>query len=143
MIKGLRVTMILWGAVNILVGLAFILAPQPLLAMDGFEEGPAYFSYFLAYLGNALLVSGAMMLIAARDPLQHIMWVQLAVAWSLLDALAALYFLIHGTVHFSQMGWIPIIDALFVLAFLVLYPRHNARADWMEHGDRQALRREE
>ncbi len=127
MTKGLTIGMMLWAAINILVGLAFIFAPQPLLAMDGFEKGPPYLSYFLAFLGNALLVSGAFVLIAARDPLKYIVWVQLAIAWSLLDTLAAGYFLMEGVVRFSQVGWVPIIDVLFAAAFLVLYPWRKAR----------------
>jgi energy-converting hydrogenase Eha subunit C len=114
--------MIVWAVVGILFGLGFILAPEKLCSGFGFEKAPAYVPYFLAFIGIAYIVSGFFVIIAARDPLKHIMWVQLAIAWSLLDAIAALYFITRGNVNFSQAGMVPIIDIIFVVAFLILYP---------------------
>jgi energy-converting hydrogenase Eha subunit C len=126
MIKGLTVVMIVWAVVGILFGLGFVFAPDQLCSMFGFERGPAYVPYFLALVGIAYIVAGAFVIIAARDPLRHIMWVQLAMVWSLLDAIAALYFIIRGNVNFSQAGMVPIIDVIFVVAFLALYPWRKA-----------------
>jgi hypothetical protein len=122
MIKGLKVVMIVWAVVGILFGLGFVFAPNQLGSMFGFEKGPAYVPYFLALLGIAYIVGGVFVIIVARDPLKNIMWVQLAIAWSLLDAIAALCFIIRGNVNFSQAGMVPIIDVIFVVAFLVFYP---------------------
>jgi energy-converting hydrogenase Eha subunit C len=126
MIKGLTVVMIVWAVIGILFGLGFVFAPDQLCSMFSFEKGPAYVPYFLALVGIAYIVAGIFVIIATRDPLKHIMWVQLAIAWSLLDALAALYFIIRGNVNFSQAGMVPIMDVVFVVAFLVFYPWRKA-----------------
>ncbi len=126
MIKGLTVAMIVWAAVGILFGLGFVFAPEQLCSMFGFEKAPTYVPYFLAFIGISYIVAGVFVIIAARNPLKHIMWVQLAIAWSLLDALSALYFIIRGNVNFSQAGMVPIIDVVFVVAFLALYPWRKA-----------------
>jgi hypothetical protein len=126
MIKGLKVTMIVWAVVGILFGLGFVFAPEQLCSMFRFEEAPAYVPYFLALLGIAYILAGVFVIIAVRDPMKHLMWVQLAIVWSLLDALAALYFIIRGNVNFSQAGMVPIIDVIFVVAFLAFYPWRKA-----------------
>jgi hypothetical protein len=127
MIKGLTVVMIVWAVVGILFGLGFVFAPTQICSMIGFEKGPAYMPYFLAFVGISWMLAGVFVIIAARDPLKHIMWVQLAIVWSLLDALAALYFIIRGNVNFSQAGMGLILDIVFVVAFLVFYPWRKAR----------------
>ena len=95
--------------------------------MFGFENPPAYVPYFLALLGIAYILAGVFVAIGVRDPVKHIMWVQLVIAWSLLDALAALYFIIRGNVNFSQAGMVPILDGIFVVAFFILYPWRKGR----------------
>jgi hypothetical protein len=122
MIKVLKIAMIVWSVIGILLGLGFIISPEQLISMAGFEKGPAYMPYFLTLLGIAYLSSGIFMVIAARDPLKHIILLQLVIVWSLVDALAASYFIIRGNVSFSQVGWVPIYDGIFVIAFLALYP---------------------
>jgi energy-converting hydrogenase Eha subunit C len=126
MIKGLKVAMIVWAVVGILFGLGFVLSPEQLCSMFGFENAPTYVPYFLALLGIAYILAGVFVIIASRNPLKHIMWVQLAIVWSLLDAIAAIYFIVRGNVTFSQAGMVPIMDVIFVIAFLALYPWRKA-----------------
>jgi hypothetical protein len=78
MIRALRIVMIVWGAIGILMGLAFIFIPEQLRSMMGYETGPAYIKYFLAALGVAWVVLSTFIIIAARDPLKNISWVQAA-----------------------------------------------------------------
>jgi hypothetical protein len=126
MIKGLKVTMIIWAVVGILFGLGLVLAPEQLCSMFGFEQAPKYVPYFLGLLGIAYILGGVFVIIVVRDPLKHIMWVQLAIVWSILDALITLYFIMRGNVSFSQAGMVPIINVIFVVAFLVFYPWRKA-----------------
>lgn len=126
--KGLAVAMIVWAAIGIVYGLVFIIAPGQTLSTFGPGKWPAYAPYFLMLLGNSYIVSGVFVIIAARDPLKHILWLQLAIAWSLLDALGAFYFMIWGEVNFSQAELGLVIDIIFVVAFLALYPRRKTPA---------------
>lgn len=118
--------MIVFGVVSILLGLGFVFAPEKLLSGFGLEQAPASVPYFLALLGNAYIACGFFFIVAARDPLKHIIWAQLGIAWSLLDAIGTLYFLIRGNVNLSQVGVVPILDIIFVAAFLISYPWRKA-----------------
>jgi multisubunit Na+/H+ antiporter MnhF subunit len=126
MIKALRIFIFIWAVTGTLFGLGFILAPEQMDKMVGFEGAPAYVSYFLGLLGVIYVVTSVFVVIAARDPLKNIRWIQMAIAWTALDALIALYYIIRGNVTFSQAGFVIIIDIIFTIAFLVLYPRRKA-----------------
>ncbi len=127
MIKGLKVAMIIWAAIAILVGLAYILFPRQLGEMGGFEKGPAWVLYILALLGICYIATGAFVIRAARDPLKHIMWVQFAIAVSILIVVVAAYSIGRGLVTFSQEAATLIINAVFAVAFLALYPWRAAK----------------
>lgn len=129
MIKGLKAAMIAWAIVGVLFGLGFVFAPDRLGSVLGLENPPAYVPFLLASIGIAYIVAGVFVIIATRDPLKHVMWVQMAIVWSLLDALAALYFMIRGDVTFRQVGVVTIMDAIFVVAFLALYPWRRTAVD--------------
>jgi uncharacterized membrane protein YozB (DUF420 family) len=65
-------------------------------------------------------------ILAARDPLKHIMWVQLAIIWSIFDLIADLYFIIRGDITFRMAGSALIGGVIFLVAFLILYPWRKA-----------------
>jgi hypothetical protein len=126
--KGLQITMIVWAAIGILFGLVFLFAPGFLYAATGLQKIPAGVTFFLALLGNVYIVSGTFVLLAARNPLEHILWVQMAMVGSLLDMLSALYFIIWGLIPFSQAGISVIMNVILLAAFLVFYPWRKAPA---------------
>ena len=128
MIRGLKVAMIVFGAIGILHGLTLIFIPEQLGAMMGYAKGPAYVAYFLAMLGICVIVPSAFLIVAARDPLKHIMWVQFAIAWAILAVAVDVYSIMRGFVAFEQAGMSVIIDAVFAVAFLALYPYRAARS---------------
>ena len=127
MIKALKVTMIVWGIIGILFGLAFIFAPVQLGDMFGFEHGPESTLYLLGLLGACLIAPSVFLIAAARDPLRHIYWVKFALLGCLLSLAIALYSLVQGFVTFSQVGMDIIMFAVFAAAFLVFYPWRAAR----------------
>jgi len=127
MIKALKVVLIIWAALGILVGLGYIFAPQQVGAMMGFEQGPAYVPYFLAMLGITYVTIGAFLIVAARDPIRNILWVQLAIVWAILAVAAAVYSMMRGFVTFEQAGVGLIIDSAFFVALMALYPYRAVR----------------
>ena len=126
MIKGLKIAMIAWGVIGILFGLAFLFAPNQMSAGFGVNPAPAYVQYFLVLLGNAYIPTGIFVILAARDPLKHILWLQFAIISSLVDMIAALTFVIRGTLTFSQVGDNLILNIFLVAAFLIFYPWRKA-----------------
>ena len=119
--------LIVWGALGILFGLAFIFVPEQLGAMFGYEKGPAYVRYLLGMLGSCHIAAGVFLIVAARDPLRHINWVKFAILGCLLTLAIVLYSLVQGFVNFSQVGMDIILFAVFAVAFLALYPWRAAR----------------
>jgi hypothetical protein len=128
MIRALKVVMIIWGVLGILFGLAYIFVPYQLGAMLGYEQGPAYIGYMLAGLAGCFISVSVFMIVAARDPLRHINWVKFAILYCTLGVVLGLYSIIRGYVNFGQAGMGIIIDAVFAVAFLALYPWRAARS---------------
>ena len=123
MTKGLKVAMIVYGALHILMGLMFIFVREQMGTIMGYEKGPEYIHYFMTMLGVSFIVPGAFIIVAAtRDILKNILWVQLAIAWSFLVVVVAAYSMMRGFITFSQEGTALIINAVFAIALLALYP---------------------
>jgi len=128
MIQGLKIALITLGVIVILLGLAFIVIPELLASTFGFGEIPNYAPYVMAMLGISLIAPGVWLIVAGRDPLRHIAWVKFAILWSLLGVVAGVYSILQGAVDFSQVGMVIILDAVFAVAFLALYPYRAARS---------------
>ena len=127
MTKALRVALIVYGAIDILLGLLVLFAPEQAAAMFGFEEITDLGVYLAGMLGVCWITAGIWFIVAGRDPLRHIILVKLAIAFSLLAGIAGVYSIARGAADFSQAGTGIIIDAVFAAAFLVFYPWRAAR----------------
>ena len=114
--------MIIWAAAEILQGLIIILAPEQGGSMLGFAKGPTYVNNFLALLGLHMIVGGTFLIIAARNPIRTILWVQYAIALAVLMVAGNVYSIMRGFVTFGQAGMGIIIDGVFAAALLSLYP---------------------
>ncbi len=126
MIKALKVTMILYAAIGILFGLAYIFVPRQLGAMFGHEV--ALVSDLAAPFGVCLVAVGIFLIIAARDPIKHILWVKYAIVFAILSLAAELYSFILGHITLGQALTAIIMHAVFAAAFLAFYPWRAARS---------------
>ena len=124
MLKGLKATMYVIGVVGVLFGLSYILIPQQLGEFMGFQtSGSAgYLPYFLASMGGLMIVGSAFILIAAGNPLRHVLWVKYAIAWSLVGLVLEIYSVIVEHVTFSEAMGSMIIYVVFALALFIFYP---------------------
>jgi hypothetical protein len=122
--------MIVYALIGILFGLAFTFVPRQLSAMLGYEAGagPASAPAMAAELGVSFLAVGVFLIIAARDPIKHILLVKFAIVFAILNLAALLYSLILGYSDFSQAGIGLIIHAVFAAALLAFYPWRAARS---------------
>jgi hypothetical protein len=127
MIRGLKIALIVYGVLGIIFGLAFIFVPYELGQLLGYEGGPDYVPHFLALLGGCYIAASVFIIAAARDPLRHISWVKFAILLSALLLVTELYSIAQGYVDFGQAGMGIIIDGVFAVAFLALYPWRAAR----------------
>ena len=128
MIKPLKVTMIVYAVIGILFGLAYIFVPRQLAAMFGHDALPVLAAALAAALGASFVSACIFLIIAAQDPLKHILWVKYAIVFAILLLAALLYSLILGYLDLSQAGTGLIIHAVFAIALLVFYPWHATRS---------------
>ncbi len=122
MIRTLKVLLIVVGAIHILFGLSFIIIPEQWAVMAGVRELINYARWLLALLGASFIAAGVYVMVAGRDPLQHINWVKFVILKSALVVVVGAYLIIRGYVEFSQVGPVIILDAVFAVAFLIFYP---------------------
>jgi len=129
MIKALKVTMIVYAVIGILFGLAYIFVSRQLGAMFGFEEAPAHVAAIGAALGASWVAACIFLIIAARDPLKHILWVKYAIVFAILSFAAELSSVIRGYMDFSHRGAVIgiIVHAIFAVALLAFYPWRAAK----------------
>ena len=128
MIKALKVVMIVFGVVEILLGLMLVTMPEQMASSAGADAASGLLLYYIVSLGICLLALGVFIIIAAKDPLKHINWVKYAIVVCLLGALAGLYAVIRGYVTFGEAGMQIIMDAIFGIVFLALYPYRAAKS---------------
>ncbi|MFC2006291.1 hypothetical protein ACFLVG_05015 [Chloroflexota bacterium] len=122
MIRGLKVALIVYGVVHVLLGLAFILTPYQLGSMFGLGEIADYVPYPMALLGGGFIAASFLFIVTGLNPLEHISGVKFAILWSSLGIITGLYSIARGAVDFSQAGMGIILDVVFAIAFLALYP---------------------
>ncbi len=128
MIKPLKVTMIAYAVIGILFGLAYIFVPRQLSAMFGWEALPALAAVLAAALGASFVSACIFLIIAARDPLKHILWVKYAIVFAILMLAAELYSVIMGYLTLGQAVTAIIIHAVFAAARLAFSPWRAARS---------------
>jgi hypothetical protein len=102
--KGLKIALITYAAIQIVQGLILIIAPQWGGDILGFEKGPAYVQNYLALLGISAIVVGVFLMIAARDPMRNLLWVKYIIVLAVLMLAGNLYSVIRDFVTFSQAG---------------------------------------
>jgi hypothetical protein len=72
MIRALKVVLIVFGVIEILLGLSLVIFPDQAASMAGVSEVSGYLIYTMASLGICLIAPGVFLIVAARDPLRHI-----------------------------------------------------------------------
>ncbi|MFH0768819.1 MAG: hypothetical protein V1932_04545 [Chloroflexota bacterium] len=122
MIRSLKVALILYGAIHVLFGFGFIVAPQLVGSISGFDELAPSALYVMAMLGGGFIAVSFLLIVTGLNPLEHISGLKFAILWSVLGVVTQLYSVLQGVVDFSQAGTGIICDAVFAIAFLALYP---------------------
>lgn len=127
MIKALKVTMTIWGAIAIAFGLMYIINPVPLLGRLGSGQVADYVRWIMAFSGAIFAACGTWAIVCARDPVRNINWVRFEITKTLLVVTVTAGSIIRGYVDFSQVAPSLIMFAVFAVAFIVLYPRRALR----------------
>ena len=122
MIRALKIALIVFGVLEIILGVSLAIFPEQAAAMVGVSNPPGYLIYTLISFGLCLIAPSVYLIIIARNPLRHIYWVKFAILWCIFGAVGGLYAVLRGAVDFNQAGMQIIMDAVFAVVFLALYP---------------------
>jgi hypothetical protein len=120
--------LLLDAAVLLLLGGSLLFFPTHVEMVFGFKDLPAGVSYILGLWGCVLATMGVGYVVAAGDPLRHLIWVQVGIARGALECILGLVCLARGIVSIQQAGFGIALAALITIAYGVCYPRGNRAA---------------
>jgi len=125
----LRLSMILYGAIQMAEGLVMWLMPDRIYGYIGFQDFPTYMpiatnfvAYMLAVTGAALIAGGFFFIIGSFNPLKNVNAVRFAILWSALTLAGQIYAIIKEYVTFGAIWWNLLVTALFLIGFLFFFP---------------------
>jgi hypothetical protein len=111
------------AALLILLGAALIFMPGEVQRVFHFNDRPAAMNYILGLWGCVLASLGLGYLVAAKDPVKHLVWVQVGIVRGALECLLGLVYLTRGLVTFQQAGLGIILAGLISFGYVAFYPR--------------------
>ena len=71
MIRGLKIALLTYGAIHVLFGISFTIAPHQVAIVFGIGEIADYVPYLMALLGGAFIAISFLLIAAGRNPLEH------------------------------------------------------------------------
>lgn len=119
----LRYLLMLDAAVLFLLGALLICVPRGVEAAFHFQDLPLAVSYLIGLWGCVFATLGMGYLVAATNPVRHVVWVQVGIARGGLECVLGLLYLARGVVTWQQAAFGLITAAFITLAYLLLYPR--------------------
>lgn len=126
-----RNLLILIGALQIILGIAFAFAPDMILSAMGQSVPPKDIHYQLGMLASRFLVYGAALIIISNNIEKHRFWIRAMAIIQILDLAFGLYFTASGIVGLKQSG-MPMFDALWIIAaciWVTRRPQSKAQAE--------------
>ena len=119
----LRGLLMLDAAILFLLGALLILAPHLIEQAFGFSGLPAAVSYLIGLWGCLFATTALGYVMAAADPLRHLIWIQIGIGRGALECIVGIVYLAQGVVTARQAGIGILVAAAIALAYVVLYPR--------------------
>ena len=131
----LRNLLLLDAVVLFLLGALLIFLPKQVELAFHFKDLPDGVSYIIGLWGCALATMGLGYIVAATNPIRHVVWVQVGIARGAVELVLGLVCLARGTATFQQAGFGIIVAGLISLGYILLYPRQPRLIRKVEDGD--------
>jgi hypothetical protein len=119
----LRYVLMVDAAVLFLIGALLIFVPKQVEVAFHFVDLPAAVSYLIGLWGCVFVTMSGGYVIAATQPLKHLIWVQVGIARGALECLLGAVYLARGVVTWQQAAFGLITAAAITGAYGALYPR--------------------
>jgi hypothetical protein len=120
--NNLKASLFLYSGLNVLMGVA-LLFPEGTAEFLGISAPGSGFIFSL--LGAAYIAVAYVFMVAGFNPLLNVTVLRFAVIWSALMLLASVYSILADYVTWGHVWFAVVIHAIFLLAFLVFYPRRR------------------
>jgi hypothetical protein len=119
----LRNFLLLDAVVLFLLGALLIFMPEQVERAFHFKDLPAGVSYIIGLWGCALVSLGFGYVVAAGNPIRHVVWIQTGILRGAAECVLGAVFLARGIVTFQQVGLGIVVAALISIGYVFLYPR--------------------
>jgi hypothetical protein len=119
----LRNFLLIDAAVLFLLGALLIFFPARVENAFHFTNLPDGVAYIIGLWGCALVTMGFGYLVAAGNPVRHVVWVQVGILRGVTECILGAVFLARGIVNFQQAGLGIVVAAILSIGYLALYPR--------------------
>ena len=103
------------GAVQIVLGLLYLVLPDWMLASMGHSAVAADLHYPLGMLAARFLAYGLGLILASREPLRHAMWIRLMAVIQAIDLVVGIVYTLRGVVGVELSGF-PMVKAVWIAA---------------------------
>ncbi len=108
------------GAIQIVLGVFYLFAPDFMLGSMGHSIPEADIRYPLAMLASRFIAYGVALVVISADPLRHRLWMVFMVLIQLIDLAAGIFYTATGVVPLALSGF-PMFNALWISVLLVLW----------------------
>jgi len=124
--RKLKVLLVIIGVVQIILGLFYLFMPLQFLVTNGHSLPAPDIAYPLAMLAARFLAYGLGMFVIARNPLQHIFWINNMIFIQAIDLAAGIFYTATGVIAW-QYAALPMINAtIFIILLWVWRPKKTA-----------------
>jgi hypothetical protein len=126
--RNIKATLIICGAIYIAEGFIFLVAPDRIADLYGLLGLNDSMAFMMTIIGSAFVAAGVWFIMTILDPIRNINAIKFAILWCSLFVISPLYGLWQGYVDFSQIWLGMVVNAVFVAALLIFYPRKQVEA---------------
>jgi len=121
-----RIALRLVGSIQIVLGLAYLLAPDMLLLKMGHSLPATDLLYPFGMLSSRFLAYGIGLWIISSDPEKHVLWIRLMAFIQLIDLAVGVFYTATGVVPLSLSAF-PMFNAIWIgLLFAFWKPTSSA-----------------
>jgi hypothetical protein len=121
-----RIALRVVGSIQIVLGLAYLLAPNMLLLKMGHSLPAADLLYPFGMLSSRFLAYGIGLWIISADPEKHILWIRLMAFIQLIDLAVGVFYTATGAIPLSLSAF-PMFNAIWIgLLFAFWKPASSA-----------------
>ncbi|HLX69469.1 MAG TPA: hypothetical protein VKV04_07570 [Verrucomicrobiae bacterium] len=119
----LRNFLLIDAAALFLLGGLLVFLPTQVERAFHFNDLPTGVGYIIGLWGCALVTMGFGYVVAATQPVRHIVWVQVGILRGACECVLGAIWLARGVVSFQQVGFGIVVAGFISLGYIALYPR--------------------